>query len=298
MVSKQCESNYATISGKVSSKPVFSHELYGEGFYYFYVDVKRLSGSYDTIPVMISERLVSPEECTLGREVYVEGQFRSYNSLIDGRSKLMLMVFARDVYFEERSYGNLFNEPVFTSSAQSDTESAENEEVEERSIPKQDVNTVELIGYICKPPVYRKTPFDREISDLLIAVNRSYNRSDYIPCISWGRNARYCSNRRVGDRVKVHGRIQSRTYQKKYADGSVEEKVAYEVSVIRLELLDPSIDPRYTDRQFKAAQFVASSDTAERSRTAVADNAESADVAVNADTAIASGADDTTQKND
>lgn len=232
MVSKQCESNYATISGKVSSKPVFSHEVYGEGFYYFYVDVKRLSGSYDTIPVMISERLVSPEECTLGREVYVDGQFRSYNHMIDGRSKLMLMVFAREVFFESRSYGNLFDEPVFSEASETD----------EDGKPKQDTNRVELVGYICKQPVYRKTPFDREISDLLIAVNRTYNRSDYIPCISWGRNARYCSSRRIGDRVKVYGRIQSRAYQKKQPDGSVEDRVAYEVSVIRLELLEAAAE--------------------------------------------------------
>ena len=214
MVSNQCESNYATISGKVSSKPIFSHEVYGEGFYYFFVDVKRLSDSYDRIPVMASERLVSPEECEIGRSIYIEGQFRSYNQVSENHSRLMLMVFAREIDFHH----------VETEvSAEGQTEN--------------DCNQIVLNGYICKPPVYRKTPFNREIADMLLAVNRSYNKSDYIPCISWGRNARYCSKRTVGDNVKITGRIQSRAYQKRHPDGSVEDKVAYEVSVIRLELL-------------------------------------------------------------
>lgn len=216
MVSNQCESNYATISGKVSSKPVFNHEVYGEGFYYFFVDVKRLSDSYDRIPVMASERLVSPEECELGRNIYIEGQFRSYNQVTDNRSKLMLMVFAREIDFNR---------------------AAEENAVPEEGQTENDCNQIVLNGYICKPPVYRKTPFNREIADMLLAVNRSYNKSDYIPCISWGRNARYCSKREVGDNVKITGRIQSRAYQKRHPDGTVEDKVAYEVSVIRLELL-------------------------------------------------------------
>ncbi len=221
MVSNQCESNYAAISGKVATKPVFSHEVYGEGFYYFFVDVKRLSDSFDRIPVMISERLVSPEECTVGREVFIEGQFRSYNNITESRSKLMLMVFVRDMGFDTPDDA-CFDE---------ETEFGEGENAE------LDKNVIILNGFICKPPVYRKTPFNREIADLLLAVNRSYNKSDYIPCISWGRNARYCSKRHVGDNVKITGRIQSRSYQKKYPDGTVEERVAYEVSVIRLELL-------------------------------------------------------------
>ena len=214
MVSNQCESNYATISGKVSSKPVFSHEVYGEGFYYFFVNVKRLSDSYDRIPVMASERLVSPEECEIGRNIYIEGQFRSYNQVKANHSKLMLMVFAREI----------------------DLPSADSDHAAEE-MTENDSNQIVLNGYICKPPVYRKTPFDREIADMLLAVNRSYNKSDYIPCISWGRNARYCSKLTVGDNVKITGRIQSRAYQKRHPDGTVEEKVAYEVSVIRLELI-------------------------------------------------------------
>ncbi len=218
MVSNQCESNYATISGKVSVSPVFSHEVYGEGFYYFFVDVKRLSDSFDRIPVMISERLISPEECTEGRDIFIEGQFRSYNHVTDNHSKLMLMVFARDITFDK------IDEEI---------EYDEDGEI----IEPTDKNSVELNGFICKAPIYRKTPFNREIADLLLAVNRSYNKSDYIPCISWGRNARYCSKLKVGDNVKITGRIQSRTYQKRFADGTVEDRVAYEVSVIRLELL-------------------------------------------------------------
>jgi len=229
MVSDQCESNYATISGKVSSKSVYSHDTYGEGFFYFYVDVKRLSGSYDTIPVMVSDRLVKPEECTLGREVFVDGQFRSYNQYVDGRSKLMLMVFARDIVFDTQVRRDLLNLPDFSWARGVD---------EEGNVLDQDVNYVELVGYICKKPIYRKTPFDREISDLLIAVNRMFNRSDYIPCISWGRTARFCSTRGIGDRVRVYGRIQSRIYQKRHLDETVEDRVAYEVSIVRLELLE------------------------------------------------------------
>ncbi len=223
MVSNQCESNYATISGKIVSCPVFSHDVYGEGFYYFFVDVKRLSDSFDRIPVMISERLVSPEECSIGRNIMIDGQFRSYNQNTSSKSKLMLMVFARDVVLDYVAQDECFDDTVEKEG-----------EVEETP---NDKNYIELCGFICKPPIYRKTPFNREIADLLLAVNRSYNKSDYIPCISWGRNARYCSRRAVGDKVKVIGRIQSRIYQKKLPDGNVEDRVAYEVSVIRLELL-------------------------------------------------------------
>ena len=217
MTGSQPENNYAAISGVIVSEPKFSHEVYGEGFYYFFVEVKRLSSSSDRIPVMVSERLVALSEYTEGRYIYIEGQFRSYNQVGDNHSKLMLMVFARDVRFDEHI-----------------EDCPKNEAGEET-----DCNTVVLDGFICKQPVYRKTPFNREIADLLIAVNRSYNKSDYIPCISWGRNARYCAGRNVGDNVRLTGRIQSRAYQKKYPDGTTEERMAYEVSVIRLELITP-----------------------------------------------------------
>lgn len=200
------ERNSAVISGKIETELTFSHEVYGEGFYCFSVSVMRLSNTYDIIPVIVSERLMESSEYRIGRFVKIEGQFRSYNSL-SGGPKLSLMVFARDVIFPE-------------------TEEQEN------------INQVVLNGFICKPPVYRTTPFNREITDILLAVNRAYNKSDYIPCISWGRNARYCGRRQVGDNVVITGRIQSRKYQKKLPDGTVLEKVAYEVSISKLELLN------------------------------------------------------------
>ncbi len=208
MVNNPCESNVVTISGKIATEPIYSHELYGEGFYCFMLDVMRLSSSCDRIPVMVSERLNEFSEYQIGRYIEIEGQFRSYNATGETGTKLVLSVFAREVCFSE---------------------------------PKdeqQNLNTVVLDGYICKPPIYRTTPFNREITDILLAVNRSYNKSDYIPCISWGRNARYCGRRNVGDHVKITGRIQSRKYQKKLPNGEVLEKVAYEVSVSKLELLE------------------------------------------------------------
>ncbi len=201
------EHNLAVISGRIETELTFSHEVYGEGFYCFNVSVMRLSNTYDIIPVIVSERLMEASEYQIGRFVKIEGQFRSYNSL-SGGPKLSLMVFARDVVFQD---------------------------YEEE---QENLNQVVLNGFICKPPVYRTTPFNREITDILLAVNRAYNKSDYIPCISWGRNARYCGRRQVGDNVIITGRIQSRKYQKKLPDGTVLDKVAYEVSVSKLELIN------------------------------------------------------------
>ena len=201
------ENNLAVISGRIETELTFSHEVYGEGFYCFNVSVMRLSNTYDIIPVIVSERLMEASEYKIGRFVKIEGQFRSYNSL-SGGPKLSLMVFARDVVFQD---------------------------YEEE---QENLNQVVLNGFICKPPVYRTTPFNREITDILLAVNRAYNKSDYIPCISWGRNARYCGRRQVGDNVIITGRIQSRKYQKKLPDGTVLDKVAYEVSVSKLELIN------------------------------------------------------------
>lgn len=207
MINSKCESNIATISGTIISEPVFGHEIYGEGFYYFDIKVRRLSDSYDVVPITVSERLADCSEYKKGRYIEVEGQFRSYNAIQDsGATKLMLTVFARDV--------------IFSDNGERET----------------DINNVELDGYICKPPIYRKTPFNREITDFLLAVNRSYNKSDYIPCIAWGRNARFCGKIEVGENVKVVGRMQSRKYQKKLPDGSVIDKVAYEVSVSQMSI--------------------------------------------------------------
>ncbi len=207
VVNGKCESNTAVVSGKIVSEPVFGHEIYGEGFYYFNIQVKRLSESYDVIPVTVSERLADFSEYRSGRYVEVDGQFRSYNSLqTNGTTKLMLTVFARDVIFFDEAREN-------------------------------DTNSIVLNGYICKRPVYRTTPFNREITDFLMAVNRSYNKSDYIPCIAWGRNARFCGKLLVGDNVKITGRVQSRHYQKKQDDGSIQDRTAYEISVSQIEMI-------------------------------------------------------------
>ena len=210
------ENNYLTLVGKVTGEKKFSHEIYGERFYIFNLSIPRLSGNSDIIPITVSERLINEETLQEGKKLLVKGQFRSYNSYDNEKNRLILTVFAKDI-----------------------VEVEENDE-EESEIVKKDVitNEVVLIGFICKKPIYRQTPFGREISDLLLAVNRAYNKSDYIPCIAWGRNARFCQNLEVGTQVKVVGRVQSRTYEKKHEDGTVETRVAYEVSVGSLEVID------------------------------------------------------------
>ncbi len=206
------DNNHLTLVGKVTSEKRFSHEIYGEKFYIFDLSVPRLSGNADIIPVTISERLLTINDVTLNSNLKIDGQFRSYNSYDSVKNKLILTVFAKDIEFIEE----------------------QDEDVEVRK--DQVSNEVILDGFICKKPIYRKTPFGREISDILLAVNRAYNKSDYIPCIAWGRNARFCENVPVGTEVRIIGRVQSREYEKKYEDGTVEKKVAYEVSVSSLEI--------------------------------------------------------------
>ena len=203
---------------KLQEKKKFSHEIYGERFYIFNLEIPRLSGVSDLIPITISERLISEDTLTEGQKLLVKGQFRSYNSYESEKNRLILTVFAKDV-------------KVISEEEQSE---------EENEITKKDVitNEVVLVGYICKKPIYRQTPFGREIADILLAVNRAYNKSDYIPCIAWGRNARFCQNLEVGAQIKLVGRVQSRTYEKKHEDGSVETRVAYEVSVGSLEVIE------------------------------------------------------------
>ena len=198
--------NRAEMIGTVLDEPIFSHEIYGEKFYIFTLSVPRLSGTSDDVKVMISERLMQDVMVKPGTEVEIEGQFRSYNSYENGDNRLILTVFAKDIRYAE-----------------------EDEE--------KNPNSLYLNGYICKAPVYRTTPFGREITDILLAVNRSYNKSDYIPVIAWGRNARFCKNINVGDNIKVWGRIQSRVYQKHISEDEVIEKTAYEVSVSRMEVV-------------------------------------------------------------
>ena len=215
------ENNYLTLVGKVTGEKRFSHEIYGESFYVFNLEIPRLSGNSDIIPITVSERLIKEDTLQEGKKLLVKGQFRSYNSYENEKNRLILTVFAKDIMEVE-----------------------DVEEDEENEIVKKDTitNEVVLIGYICKKPIYRQTPFGREISDILLAVNRAYNKSDYIPCIAWGRNARFCQNLEVGSQVKIVGRVQSRMYEKKYEDGTVENRVAYEVSVGSLEVIEEKSD--------------------------------------------------------
>ena len=221
------DNNHIILVGKVTSDKTFSHEIYGEKFYIFNLSVPRLSGNADIIPITISERLLELEDLAIGKKITVEGQFRSYNSYENEKNRLVLTVFAKEVKF------------------------VENQE-EEIEVSKDFVsNEVTLNGYICKKPIYRQTPFGREISDILLAVNRAYNKSDYIPCIAWGRNARFCENIPVGTEVKIVGRVQSRSYEKKYEDGRVENKVAYEVSVASIEVVNKNEDGEEIEEQEK-----------------------------------------------
>lgn len=208
MIDKVIENNQVTIMGTIASGYQFSHEIFGENFYMVDVEVPRLSESADIIPIMISERIVDVETDATGMNVVINGQFRSYNRHESKKNRLLLSVFARDLEFVD--------------------EVMENEKT----------NQIYLDGYICKPPVYRKTPLGREITDLLLASNRPYGKSDYIPCICWGRNARYASSFEVGMRCMVWGRIQSREYMKKISEDEMEKRIAYEVSVSKLELFN------------------------------------------------------------
>jgi len=208
------DNNHLVLVGKVTSEKRFSHETYGEKFYIFDMEVARLSDTTDIIPVTASERIINDELLTIGNKLVIRGQFRSYNSYINEKSKLVLTVFAKDVLTESE---------------------LSEEELEET---KRTSNEVVLVGYICKPPIYRQTPFGREIADVLLAVNRAYNKSDYIPTIAWGRNARFCQNLPIGTEVKIVGRVQSRNYEKKYEDGTIETRVAYEVSIASLQVVN------------------------------------------------------------
>ena len=222
------ENNYLTLVGKVTGEKKFSHEIYGERFYTFNLSILRLRWNSVLIPITTSERLINDEMLTEGNKLMIKGQFRSYNSYENEKNRLVLTVFAKDV-----------------------EEVKEEETTEESEIVKKELTTNEvvLIGYVCKKPIYRQTPFGREIADLLLAVNRAYNKSDYIPTIAWGRTARFCQNIEVGAQVKVVGRVQSRIYEKKYEDGTVEQKVAYEVSICSLELIDEAGNSKEKDEE-------------------------------------------------
>ncbi len=200
------ENNFCELFGYVHSVPEFSHEIYEEKFYKFQLMVERLSKSCDFINITISEKLLTDEIClSVGEKVHITGQFRSYNNFSGEGSKLILTVFVKDIRMAEE--GDSMENP----------------------------NQIILNGYLCKEPVYRITPFEREITDLLLAVNRPHNKSDYIPCIAWGRNAKYAAGLPVGTNIRIYGRVQSREYQKKLSETQVVDRVAYEVSVTRME---------------------------------------------------------------
>lgn len=203
------ENNHLVLRGKIVSEKSYSHEIYGEKFYVFNLEVIRLSSTVDIIPITVSERLLTGLNLEIGKKVAVEGQFRSYNNYENERNRLILTVFAKEI-----------------------------NEVENEDEKDEVTNEVVLVGYVCKKPIYRQTPFGREIADVLLAVNRAYNKSDYIPSIAWGRNARFCQNMEVGTEVKITGRVQSRTYEKKHEDGTVETRVAYEVSIASMEIVN------------------------------------------------------------
>ena len=208
MTDKIIENNQVTVMGEIVSDFTFSHEIFGEGFYMVDTRIARLSDSTDIIPVMVSERLIDVTADYKGSLVIINGQFRSYNRHEEKKNKLVLSVFAREIEFVDEISENARTNQIF------------------------------LDGYICKEPVYRKTPLGREIADLLLAVNRPYGKSDYIPCICWGRNARFASAFEVGEHVQLMGRIQSREYMKKITETESQKRVAYEVSVSKLECMD------------------------------------------------------------
>ena len=239
MYSTQTEKNIARISGRIETEPELSHASYGEGFYSFSVKIMRTSGSPDYVPVLVSDRLASKDQLTVGRGIFVEGQFRSHNVPGANHFKLKLTFFARKlVLFDEE--GDI--ERMSRSFESKDGDYARTIEPWEYTSDdmqlKLDMNEIVLDGFICKPPVFRVTPLKREIADLLLAVNRMYNKSDYIPCICWGRNARFCGKREVGEHVRISGRIQSRYYTKRLPDGTEEQRIAYEVSIAGLEIID------------------------------------------------------------
>ncbi|ABY93460.1 MAG: single-stranded DNA-binding protein [Thermoanaerobacter sp.] len=206
------ENNVVVVVGKIFTDLEYSHELYGEEFFNFILEVPRLSETKDYLPVTISNRLFEGMNLQVGTRVKIEGQLRSYNrkSPEEGKNKLILTIFARDIRV-----------------------------LSEDEVVKNP-NEIFLDGFICKKPVYRTTPFGREITDLLIAVNRPYNKSDYIPVIAWGRNARFSEKLEIGDRIRLWGRVQSREYQKKLGD-EVVTKVAYEVSITRMEVVEKEL---------------------------------------------------------
>ena len=207
MIEKILKNNQAVIAGEIISDFEFNHEVFGEGFYFVKLKVSRLSHSSDIIPLLVSERLIDVKQSHIGQFLEARGQFRSHNKQESDKNRVVLFLFAKEIEM---------------------IDSAEN----------RNPNEIFLDGYICKEPVYRTTPLGREIADVLSAVNRAYGKSDYIPCMCWGRNARYAGNLTVGSRIQLRGRIQSREYQKRIGEGKVVDKIAYEVSASQMEYIE------------------------------------------------------------
>ena len=207
MTDKVFDNNQVTIAGEILGGFTFSHDVFGEGFYVMEISVGRLSESNDIIPIMVSERLIDVKKDYTGMYAVINGQFRSYNRHEESKNRLVLSVFAREISILEEAVGEVRPNYIF------------------------------LDGFVCKAPIYRKTPLGREIADVLLAVNRPYGKSDYIPCICWGRNARFAEGFQVGEHIQIWGRIQSREYQKKVSENEFERRVAYEVSVSKLECI-------------------------------------------------------------
>lgn len=213
--------NFLHLSGVLTDNPVYGHEVFGEKFYYATLSVPRLSGAEDLLPITVSERLMDGEPLTIGSKLALDGQLRSYNKVIEGAGRLLITGFAQHLV---------------------DPDSDENP------------NQVQLTGALCKLPSYRTTPFGREIADLMLAVNRAYGKSDYIPCITWGRTARFASHLKVGDKVTLLGRFQSRAYQKQLPDGTVIGKTAYEVSVGRLTMAEQPATAEHEEHEDQPEQ--------------------------------------------
>ena len=205
---KMNDNNTIELRGKIISGFQFSHEVFGEGFYLFDLKVERRSDTVDVLPILVSERLINVKESAVGAKVIIDGELRSYNKQLEEGRKVILTVFAKEI---------------------------ENVEEEDSQF---DFNYIKLKGFLCKEPIYRKTPLGREVTDFVLAINRPYGKSDYIPCICWGRNARFASGFEVGGHVQVWGRIQSREYVKKLSEWESEKRVAYEVSVSKIEFLE------------------------------------------------------------
>lgn len=204
------DNNNVTISGFIDGPFSYSHTSVGEAFYESYIRCQRLSTSEDVIPITVSDRLLDMSQDHTGKYVQIIGSFRSYNKKMENghRANLVLHLFVHEIKVLD--------------------------EVPEK---RKDDNAVVLNGYLCKDPIYRITPLGRDIADMMLAVNRAYNHSDYIPCIAWGRNAKYAKSLHVGDHLKVVGRLQSRGYMKAMGGGSVEQRTAYEVSLNTLDLV-------------------------------------------------------------